>query len=84
MSRHGSHILSNRIWRNMSLFVVTGVLILCCDNVATEVFLSRPRWPRQEVRCREKSLALGKEFHVMTECFMLQSSLVKTKGLFLS
>ena len=39
VSRHGSHILSHRNCRNMTFFVVTGVLILCCDDVATEVFL---------------------------------------------
>ena len=53
-SRHSSQILSNRTYCNMAFFVATWVLILCRDDVATEVFLSRPRWPRQEVRCRNR------------------------------
>ena len=54
MSRHGSQVLSNRICRNMAFFVATGVLILYHDDVATEVFLSRPIRPRQEVRCQDR------------------------------
>ena len=38
----------------MALLVAIGVLILCHDDVTTEVFLSRPRRPRQEVRCRDR------------------------------
>ena len=35
------------------------VLFLCRDNVATEVSFSRPRRPRQEVRCRTFHAATG-------------------------
>ena len=55
MSRHGSKILSNKSCRNMTFFVATGVLVLCSDDVAIEVSLSRPRRPRQEVRCRDRA-----------------------------
>ena len=40
MSRHGSQILSHKIGRNMAFFVATRVLVLCHDDVATEVSLS--------------------------------------------
>ena len=36
VSRHGSHILSNKSCCNMAFFVATGVLVLCRDDVATE------------------------------------------------
>ena len=61
-SRHGSHILSNRIYRNMAFFVTTEVLILCCDDVAIEVFLSRSRRPRQEVRCHDRVWPWARNF----------------------
>ena len=42
------------------------VLLLCRDNIATEVSLSQPRWSRQEVRCCNLciviGLALGRDF----------------------
>ena len=44
VSQHGSHILSNRNCRNIVFFVATGVLVLCHDDVAIEVSLSRQRW----------------------------------------
>ena len=56
MLRHGSQILSNRTSRKMDFFVAIGVLILCRDDVAMEVFLSRLRRPRQEVRCCDRVL----------------------------
>ena len=39
--QHGSHILSLRNCRNMAFLVATRVLVLCRDDVATEVSLSR-------------------------------------------
>ena len=33
-------ILNHKNFRNMAFLVATGVLVLCCDDVATEVFLS--------------------------------------------
>ena len=54
VSQHGSQILSHRDYRKMAFLVVTGILILCRDDVVTEVFLSRPRRPRQEVRYRDR------------------------------
>ena len=53
MSRHGYQILSHRNCRNMAFLIARRVLILCSDDVATEVFLLQPRQPRQEVRCRD-------------------------------
>ena len=50
MSRHGSQIFSNKSCRDMDFLVATGVLILCRDDVATGVFLSRLRRSLQEVR----------------------------------
>ena len=50
MSRHGSQILSLRNCRNMDFHVVIGVLVLCRDDVGTEVSLSRSRRSRREVR----------------------------------
>ena len=38
----------------MAFFVVIWVLILYRDDVAIEVFLSRPIQSRQEVRCRDR------------------------------
>ena len=43
-------ILSHKNCRNMAFFVVTRVLVLCRDDVATEVSLSRSRRSRLEVR----------------------------------
>ena len=74
MSRHGSHNLSHKNCRNMVFFVATGVLVLYCDDVATgvlvlncddvatEVSLSRPRRPRQEVRCRDRAWLWARNF----------------------
>ena len=50
VSRHGSQILSHRNCRNMTFLVATGVLVLCRDDVVTEVSLSRLRRSRREVR----------------------------------
>ena len=61
-SRHGSHLLSNRICRNMDFFVATEVLILCRDDVAIEVFLSQSRRPRQEVRCHDRVWPWARNF----------------------
>ena len=46
----------------MAFFVATGVLVLCRDDVTTEVSLSRPRWPRQEVRCRDRVWPWARNF----------------------
>ena len=43
-------IFSHKNCCNMAFFVTTGVLVLCRDDVATEVSLSRPRQSRREVR----------------------------------
>ena len=51
------------------------VLLLCHDNVATEVSLSRPRRPLQEVRCRT--------LHAAIEYFMSRHGSALT-GVFLS
>ena len=50
MLRHGYHILSHRNCRNIAFLVATGVLVLCRDDVTTEVSLSRPRRSQREVR----------------------------------
>ena len=50
MSRHGYQILSHRNCSNMAFLVATGVLVLCRDDVTTEVSLSRPRRSQREVR----------------------------------
>ena len=70
VSRHGSQILSNRTCCNIAFFVVTGVLILCRDNVATEVFLSQPRQPRQEVRCRDRVWPWARNFMSQQSIFV--------------
>ena len=43
-------ILSHKNYRNMAVFVATGVLVLYRDDVTTEVSLSRLRQSRREVR----------------------------------
>ena len=43
-------ILSHKNCRNMAFFVATGVLVLCRDDVATEVFLSRSRRSQREAK----------------------------------
>ena len=62
VTQHGSQIFCNKSCRNMTFLVATGVLILYCDNVATKVFLSRPRQPRQEVRRRDRVLPWARNF----------------------
>ena len=47
------------------------VLLLCRDNVVTEVSLSRPRRSRQEVRCCNR-FGLGHGFYVAIEYLMAQ------------
>ena len=59
MSQHDSQVLSNKNCRNMAFFVATGVLVLCCDDVATEVSLSRQRRSQQEVRYCNFQVATG-------------------------
>ena len=61
-SRHGSQILSNRTYRNIAFFVAIGVLILCCCDVVIEVFLSRSRRSRQEVRCHDRVWPWARNF----------------------
>ena len=50
MPRHGYQILSHKNGRNMAFFIVIGVLVLCRDDVSTEVSLSQSRWSRRKVR----------------------------------
>ena len=40
--------------------------VFCHDNVAKKVPLSRPRWPRQEVRVATRSLVKANRFRVAT------------------
>ena len=62
VSRHGSQILSNKSCHNMDFFVTIGVLVLCRDDVATEVSLSRSRRRRQEVRCHDRAWPWARNF----------------------
>ena len=62
VSRHDSQILSHRNCCNMAFLVAIGVQILYRDDVAIEVFLSRPRRPRQEVRYRDRVLLWVRNF----------------------
>ena len=43
MLRHDSQVLSDKNYRNITFFVMTGVLVLFRDDVTTEVSLSRQR-----------------------------------------
>ena len=43
-------ILSHKNCRNIAFFVATGVLVLCRDDVATEVSLSRSRRSQREAK----------------------------------
>ena len=52
----------------MQLLCHDSVLLLCRDNVMTEVSLSRPRWSQQEVRCWNR-FGLRQGFYVATKCF---------------
>ena len=62
MSRPGSYILSNRIVVTWLFFVATRVLILCHNDVAIEVFLSRLRQPIQEARCQDRVWPWARNF----------------------
>ena len=51
--------LMQLLGRNIVFPCHDSVLLLCCDNVAIEVSLSRPRRSLQEVRCCNLRVAIG-------------------------
>ena len=62
VSRHGSQILSHRNRHNMDFLVVIGVLVLCHDDVTTEVSLSRLRRSRREVKVTKGAWLRPRDF----------------------